>query len=204
MEFFGDEIERILEIDPLTGEMLARRLHAVVFPATHYVTPRSEMERAIEGIAAELEERLRELRGEGKLLEAQRLEQRTRYDLEMMREMGYCQGIENYSRHLTGRPPGEPPYSLLDFFPAGLPGRHRRVPRDHPPAQRHVRRGPLPQAHPGGVRLPAALGPGQPAAALRGVRGQGGPGGLRLGHARAPTNWPGTTGWWSRSSGPPG
>ncbi len=120
VEFFGDEIERILEIDTLTGEMLARRLHAVVFPASHYVTPRSEMERAIAGIEAELEERLPELRGEGKLLEAQRLEQRTRYDLEMMREVGTCKGIENYSRHLTGRKPGEPPYCLLDFFPEDL------------------------------------------------------------------------------------
>ena len=120
VEFFGDEIERILEIDTLTGEMLARRLHAVVFPASHYVTPRSEMERAIAGIEAELEERLRELRGEGKLLEAQRLEQRTRFDLEMMREVGYCKGIENYSRHLTGRKPGEPPYCLLDYFPEDL------------------------------------------------------------------------------------
>ena len=120
VEFFGDEIERILEIDTLTGEVLARRLHAVVFPASHYVTPRGEMERAIEGIAAELEQRLPELRGEGKLLEAQRLEQRTRYDLEMMREVGTCKGIENYSRHLTGRPPGEPPYCLMDFFPQDM------------------------------------------------------------------------------------
>ncbi len=117
IEFFGDEIERILEIDTLTGEMLARRLHAVVFPASHYVTPRSEMERAIGGIAEELEQRLQELRDGGKLLEAQRLEQRTRYDLEMMREVGTCKGIENYSRHLTGRQPGEPPFCLLDFFP---------------------------------------------------------------------------------------
>jgi excinuclease ABC subunit B len=120
VEFFGDEIERILEIDTLTGELLARRLHAVVFPASHYVTPRSEMERAIKTIAAELEERLRELRDGNKLLEAQRLEQRTRYDLEMMREVGTCKGIENYSRHLTGRAPGEPPYCLLDFFPDDL------------------------------------------------------------------------------------
>jgi excinuclease ABC subunit B len=120
VEFFGDEIERILEIDTLTGEMLARRLHAVVFPASHYVTPRSEMERAIAGIEKELEERLQELRSGEKLLEAQRLEQRTRYDLEMMREVGTCKGIENYSRHLTGRKPGEPPYCLLDFFPQDM------------------------------------------------------------------------------------
>lgn len=117
VEFFGDEIERILEIDTLTGEVLARRLHAAVFPASHYVTSPERMEKAIQGIQGELEERLEELRKEGKLLEAQRLEQRTRYDLEMMREVGICKGIENYSRHLTGRRPGEPPYCLLDFFP---------------------------------------------------------------------------------------
>jgi excinuclease ABC subunit B len=117
VEFFGDEIDRILEIDTLTGEVLARRLHAVVFPASHYVTAPEQMERAIQGIEKELDERLAELRREDKLLEAQRLEQRTRYDLEMMREVGICKGIENYSRHLTGRKPGEPPYCLLDFFP---------------------------------------------------------------------------------------
>ncbi len=117
VEFFGDEIERILEIDTLTGEVLARRLHAAIFPASHYVTPRDRLEKAFVSIEAELAERLEELRSEGKLLEAQRLEQRTRYDLEMMREVGTCKGIENYSRHLTGRKPGEPPYCLLDFFP---------------------------------------------------------------------------------------
>jgi len=117
VEFFGDEIERILEIDTLTGEVLARRLHAAVFPASHYVTPRDRLEEAFVSIEAELAERLNELHSEGKLLEAQRLEQRTRYDLEMMREVGTCKGIENYSRHLTGRKPGEPPYCLLDFFP---------------------------------------------------------------------------------------
>ncbi len=117
VEFFGDEIDRILEIDTLTGEVLARRLHAAVFPASHYVTAPERMEKALQGIEQELEERLEELRREGKLLEAQRLEQRTRYDMEMMREVGTCKGIENYSRHLTGRKPGEPPYCLLDFFP---------------------------------------------------------------------------------------
>ena len=117
MEFFGDEIDRILEIDTLTGEVLARRLHAVVFPASHYVTAPDQMEKTIQGIEKELDERLEELRREEKLLEAQRLEQRTLYDLEMMREVGICKGIENYSRHLTGRNPGEPPYCLLDFFP---------------------------------------------------------------------------------------
>ena len=117
VEFFGDQIDRILEIDTLTGEVLARRLHAAIFPASHYVTAPERMEKALQGIEQELEERLEELRREGKLLEAQRLEQRTRYDMEMLREIGICKGIENYSRHLTGRKPGEPPYCLLDFFP---------------------------------------------------------------------------------------
>lgn len=117
VEFFGDEIERILEIDTLTGEVLARRLHAAIFPASHYATSREKMEAAFAGIEAELAERLETLRSENKLLEAQRLEQRTRYDLEMIQTVGTCKGIENYSRHLTGRKPGEPPYCLLDFFP---------------------------------------------------------------------------------------
>ncbi|MGI9952194.1 excinuclease ABC subunit UvrB [Moorellaceae bacterium AZ2] len=117
VEFFGDEVERLLEIDTLTGEILGRRYHVAIFPASHYVVEEAKMERALASIEAELEERLRELREAGKLLEAQRLEQRTRFDLEMMREVGFCKGIENYSRHLTGRAPGEPPYTLLDYFP---------------------------------------------------------------------------------------
>ncbi|MBE3595209.1 MAG: excinuclease ABC subunit UvrB [Candidatus Carbobacillus altaicus] len=117
IEFFGDEIERIAEIDVLTGEIRGDREHVAIFPASHYVTRDEVMQRAIRSIEAELDERLKELRDAGKLLEAQRLEQRTRFDLEMMREMGFCSGIENYSRHLTGRPPGEAPYTLLDYFP---------------------------------------------------------------------------------------
>ena len=117
IEFFGDEVERLLEIDTLTGEILAERKHVAIYPASHYVTTPENMERALAAIEAELEEQLAFLRGRGRLLEAQRLEQRTRYDLEMMREMGYCSGIENYSRHLTGRQPGEAPYTLLDYFP---------------------------------------------------------------------------------------
>lgn len=117
VEFFGDEIERITEIDVLTGEVVAERQHVAIFPASHYVTREEKMKLAIQSIEAELEERLAELRQQNKLLEAQRLEQRTRYDLEMLREMGFCSGIENYSRHLTGRPPGAPPYTLLDYFP---------------------------------------------------------------------------------------
>ena len=117
VEMFGEEIERISEIDILTGEVLGYRDHVAIYPATHYITERESMKRAIESIKEELEDRLRVLREQDKLLEAQRLEQRTRYDLEMLREVGYCNGIENYSRHLTGRPPGAPPFTLLDYFP---------------------------------------------------------------------------------------
>lgn len=117
IEFFGDLVERILEFDTLTGDVIGQRRHVAIFPASHYVTSEGKMERALASIERELEERLKELRSAGKLLEAQRLEMRTRYDLEMLREVGYCQGIENYSRHLTGRAPGEPPYTLVDYFP---------------------------------------------------------------------------------------
>ncbi|MCY1118092.1 excinuclease ABC subunit UvrB [Bacillus safensis] len=117
VEFFGDEIERIREVDALTGEILGDRDHVAIFPASHFVTREEKMEKAIISIEQELEEQLEKLRENGKLLEAQRLEQRTRYDLEMMREMGFCSGIENYSRHLTLRPPGSTPYTLLDYFP---------------------------------------------------------------------------------------
>ncbi len=117
IEFFGDEIDRIREVDALTGEILGEREHVAIFPASHFVTGEEKMVKAIANIEAELEERLVLLRKEDKLLEAQRLEQRTRYDLEMMREMGFCSGIENYSRHLTLRPAGATPYTLLDYFP---------------------------------------------------------------------------------------
>ncbi|QWQ27890.1 excinuclease ABC subunit B [Bacillus sp. JNUCC-22] len=117
VEFFGDEIERIREVDALTGEILGDRDHVAIFPASHFVTRAEKMEKAILNIEQELEERLKVMHENGKLLEAQRLEQRTRYDLEVMREMGFCSGIENYSRHLTLRPPGSTPYTLLDYFP---------------------------------------------------------------------------------------
>ncbi|GED34252.1 UvrABC system protein B [Brevibacillus centrosporus] len=117
VEFFGDEIERITAIDVLTGEILGQRDHVAIFPASHYVTREEKMKLAVQSIEAELEKRLAELREAGKLLEAQRLEQRTRYDVEMMLEMGFCSGIENYSRHLTGLPEGHAPYTLIDYFP---------------------------------------------------------------------------------------
>ncbi len=117
VEFFGDEIERIREVDALTGEIIGEREHVAIFPASHFVTREEKLLKAIENIEKELEVRLEELREDNKLLEAQRLEQRTRYDLEMMREMGFCSGIENYSRHLTLRDAGSTPYTLLDYFP---------------------------------------------------------------------------------------
>ena len=117
VELFGDEIERITEIDVLTGEIVGERDHVAIFPASHYVTGDEKLQMALKNIERELEERLAELRAAGKLLEAQRLEQRTRYDLEMLREMGFCSGIENYSGPLTFRERGAPPYTLLDYFP---------------------------------------------------------------------------------------
>lgn len=117
VEFFGDEIERISEIDSLTGEIIGYRNHLSIFPASHFATTKEKVDRAVRSIGEELEHRLKELRSKDKLLEAQRLEQRTKYDLEMLEEMGFCSGIENYSRHLSGRPPGSKPYTLIDYFP---------------------------------------------------------------------------------------
>lgn len=117
IEFFGDEIDRIREIESLTGKVLGEAEHLILFPATHFVTNDEHMEASIAKIQAELEEQLQLFESEGKLLEAQRLKQRTEYDIEMLREMGYTNGVENYSRHMDGRSAGEPPYTLLDFFP---------------------------------------------------------------------------------------
>ncbi len=117
VEFFGDEIERIVEVNYLTGEVIGLRKHVSIFPASHFATTDDKVARAIETIEAELEERLIVLKDQEKLVEAQRLEQRTRYDLEMLSEMGFCQGIENYSRHLSNRPPGSRPFTLIDYFP---------------------------------------------------------------------------------------
>jgi len=117
IQFWGDEVERIVQVDPLTGEVLAEQDHVDIFPAKHFITPQDRLERALVEIEEELEQRLAEFRAHDKLLEAQRLEQRTRYDLEMIRAIGYCSGIENYSRALSGRAPGSPPWTLLDYFP---------------------------------------------------------------------------------------
>jgi excinuclease ABC subunit B len=117
VQFWGDEIERVAEIDPLTGELLAEHASVDIYPARHFITPQEKLNEALVDIENELEERLAELRAQEKLLEAQRLEQRTRYDLEMLREVGYCSGVENYARHLSRRPPGSRPWTLLDYFP---------------------------------------------------------------------------------------
>jgi len=117
IELFGDEVDRILQFDVLTGRPISEMNHVMIYPAKHYVVKEDKMAKAIESIEEELEMRLKELRDQGKILEAYRLEQRTKFDLEMLQEMGYCPGIENYSRHLTQRAPGQPPYTLLDFFP---------------------------------------------------------------------------------------
>ncbi len=117
IDFFGDLVDSIAEIDPLRGKVLRKLRQVTIFPGSHYVTPQDQLRRAIQSIREELAQRLPELQSQRKLLEAQRLEQRTNFDLEMLQEMGYCTGIENYSRHLDGRRPGEPPYTLLDYFP---------------------------------------------------------------------------------------
>ncbi len=117
IEFWGDEIEKISEIDPLTGKVLSYLTHVLIHPASHYVTSGEKMQRAIKSIEEELEVRIKEFKSQDKLLEAQRIEQRTNFDLEMLQEIGFCNGIENYSRHISGRKPGEAPYTLLDYFP---------------------------------------------------------------------------------------
>ena len=117
VEFFGDEVDRISEIDSLTGEVKGVLEHIAIFPNSHYVVEKEKMDAAIENIKAELAERVKYFKSEDKLLEAQRIEERTNFDIEMMQETGFCSGIENYSRHLAGLPAGCPPYTLMDYFP---------------------------------------------------------------------------------------
>ncbi len=135
VEMFGDTVDRITTVDPVTGEQLAELSEVIVFPATHYVAGDDRMRRAVLGIEKELQERLAEFDRQGKLLEAQRLRMRTQYDLEMIQEMGYCNGIENYSMHIDGRSPGEPPFTLLDYFPSDflivIDESHNAVPQLH-------------------------------------------------------------------------
>src|SRR5205823_14931108 len=120
ISFFGDEVEQISHFDPLTGEVYARLDNVAIWPATEYVTSKPTIERAVHEIRHELEEQVKLFESQSKMLEAHRLRQRTEYDLEMMQELGFCSGIENYSRHLEGRPPGSAPHTLLGYFPSEL------------------------------------------------------------------------------------
>ena len=117
VEFWGDEIEKISEINPLTGKAIGNRNHVMIFPNSHYVTTKDKMEKAIVTIEEELEQRVQYFKEHNKLIEAQRIKERTNFDIEMMKETGFCQGIENYSRHISGREPGSPPFTLFDYFP---------------------------------------------------------------------------------------
>jgi len=159
IELFGDTVERLALVDPVTGDVLEEREEVVIFPATHYVASDERMKRAMAGIEEELAERLAELEGAGKLLEAQRLRMRTRFDLEMMAEIGSCNGIENYSRHIDGRAPGEPPHTLLDFFPDDyllvIDESHITVPQLHGQFNGDRSRKEVLVEH--GFRLPSAL-----------------------------------------------
>jgi len=159
LEFFGDQIERIALLDPVTGHPLREPGEVTIFPASHFITPEEQMKRAVESVEVELEEQLARLRAEERLLEAQRLEQRTRYDLEMMQEMGYCTGIENYSRHLDGRRPGQPPNVLIDYFPSDyllvIDESHQTVPQIR--AMYHGDRSRKSTLVDYGFRLPSAL-----------------------------------------------
>ncbi len=159
VDFFGDVVDRIVVIDPLTGRKLEEAPSVAIYPAKHFVTPEDRMERILKSIEAELEERLAELRGQGKMLEAQRLEARTRYDMELLTEVGFCPGIENYSRHISGRKPGERPYCLLDYFPRPylciVDESHQTVPQIH--AMYHGDRSRKQTLVDYGFRLPSAL-----------------------------------------------
>ena len=169
IEMFGDEVERLYYLHPLTGEVVREVEELFVFPASHYVAGPDRMERAIRGIEAELEQRLAEIERQGKLLEAQRLRMRTTYDIEMMRQVGFCSGIENYSRHIDGRAPGQRRRLSHRLLPGRLPAGRRRVARDRAADRRHVRGRHEPQAHARRARLPAAVGDGQPPAEVGGV-----------------------------------
>ena len=157
IEMFGDEVEKLYYLHPLTGDVVREVDQLLIFPATHYAAGPERMERAIGGIEAELEERLAELDRQGKLLEAQRLRMRTTYDVEMMRQVGFCSGIENYSRHIDGREARQPAALPARLLPGRLPHRHRRVARDRAADRRHVRGRRVAQADADRARLPAAV-----------------------------------------------
>ena len=182
VEFFGDEIESIAEIDPLRGRTLARLSKSIVFPNSHYVSTPDRIQRAIEGIREELDERIQHFRREDKLLEAQRIEQRTLYDIEMLSEMGFCHGVENYSRWLDGREAGQTPFTLINYFPSDflcvVDESHVGVPQIGGMFRGDRRRKETLVE----FRFPAALGTGQPPAALRRMGAASAQRGVRLGH----------------------
>ena len=193
IEFFGDEIESLYYMHPLTGDVVRQVDSLRVFPATHYVAGPERMAHAISTIEQELEERLAELEGQGKLLEAQRLRMRTNYDVEMMRQVGFCSGIENYSRHIDARPAGFGARHAAGLLSRGLPARHRRVARHRAADRWDVRGRHVAQAQPRRLRLPVAVGGGQQAAHVGGVRGPDRADGLPLRDTRAvraePDRW---------------
>ena len=204
IEWWGDTVEKISQFDPVTGEIVDDRIvDLTVFPASHYVASEDRMKRALVTIEEELHERLAELEGQGKLLEAERLRMRTSYDLEMMREVGFCSGIENYSRHIDGRSAGTAPYTLLDYFPDDylvvIDESHVTVPQlggmyeGDLSTEVDARR----------ARVPAAERDRQPAAEVRGVRRAGAPGGLHVGDARRLRAAHVLEAWSSRSCGRP-
>ena len=204
IELFDDEIESLQLFDPLTGRIRQKIPRFVIYPANHYVTPRGRVVNAIETIKDELRERLDELVGQGKLVEAQRLEQRTRFDLEMLQEIGHCKGIENYTRHLSGARAGRSAGDAGRLPAARRADVPRREPRDDRPARRHVQRRPRAQDDARRLRLPAAVGARQPAAEVRGVRTQDAAGHLRLGDAGRPTRRTTPARWSSSWSVRPG
>jgi excinuclease ABC subunit B len=185
IELFGDEVERITEYDPLKGETIAELERATFFPATHYVTPWDRMDAITAQIREELEAQVAYFESQGRLIEAQRIRQRVEMDLEMMRELGYCNGIENYSRYFDGRKPGEPPYTLLDYFPEDyllfIDESHQTIPQIRAMYNGDLQRKRTLVEY--GFRLPSAL-DNRPAA-LRGVSAARGAGGVRLGDARS-------------------
>ncbi len=170
VSLFDDAVETLQIFDPLTGHLKQKMARFTVFPSSHYVTGRAKVLGAIDQIKVELHEQKEFFVGQMKLVEAQRIEQRTRFDLEMMTEIGYCKGIENYSRYLSGRKAGEPPPTLIDYLPPQHADVRRREPRDHPAGRRHVQGRPRAQGKSRQLRVPAAVGARQSSAALRRVR----------------------------------
>ena len=204
LEFFGDEIDRISEFDPVTGVVSANLAHVLIFPATHYAVSRQQLDRQIDVIEQDLHKQVELFRREDKLLEAQRLEQRTNYDIEMLREIGFCTGIENYSRYFDGRQPGQAPFTLLDYFPKDFLLMRRRIPRHPPAGARDVRRGLRPQKDAWwntASACPPPLTTGRCALRSSSRRSVS----ASLSPPRpAPTKWRPRGRWWNRSSAPRG